>query len=620
MAKRKRPVSEIKRIRDPWNRAELVRERAELGGPNVAAALRVFLDDPANIVRGAAAECLVEVADPASLDALVACLEDDYYEVRRRAAFALAKLGDRRATDPLNRCLRRESDGYALAAVIEALGPLGDAASAGPLLARAERYPKRVEEALVEIGPAAVEGLVGGLDDGRRTVRVVAAKALARVADPRAAGPLWRVLKRRRDITLVTAAADGLEKVGWGGKRPSERAQQLVHIARHEWDVLVGQGERPLRRLAQALRHDERAIRCGAAQALGAIGDARVVPDLIRCFKRWKQRDPRTRLAVAAALGRLGDARAVEPLVDFVRSQRRQNQGATGEAEISALTEIGDAAALPPLVEVALDPEFRAHLRRAAADGLTTWNEPRTVEALCALLSDRDLSVRAVAAEGLERLQRVPEGADAQVALLVAGARWAELEARGRELMAALLAAFERETEPVQEVLAGVLGRVGDVRAAESVIDWLFARPTLCATASERTRWIDALSPLFADYAGVIVDAACYARKTTEVIRSDPGILEEAYHYDVAAGTAAVRRLCGNDAAVATNLLTKVAAKPDATVDGSFSENEWWGGVTSTTLSFAEQRALARAALESRSPAIYDPAAYTASGAWRRPD
>lgn len=71
--------------------------------------IRLLADDEA-VNRWKAAEMLGRIADPSSVDDLIAALWDDDERVRHKAAWALGRIGDRRAYAPLQRLYRMENE------------------------------------------------------------------------------------------------------------------------------------------------------------------------------------------------------------------------------------------------------------------------------------------------------------------------------------------------------------------------------------------------------------------------------------------------------------------------------------------------------------------------------
>ena len=82
--------------RDPATKLDLLTRLQELADPRVPALVARYLGDPDEGVRYAAVEALIKLADPATLDALVARLahpDEDSIRLRHRALAGLAGLG-----------------------------------------------------------------------------------------------------------------------------------------------------------------------------------------------------------------------------------------------------------------------------------------------------------------------------------------------------------------------------------------------------------------------------------------------------------------------------------------------------------------------------------------------
>ncbi len=98
-------------------------------------------------------------------------------------------------------------------------------------------------------------------------------------------------------------------------------------------------------------KSDESArLRCGAAQALGKIGDNRAIIPLMSILNN-REENYRLRLAVAESLGRLGDEYAVNPLIDIL-SDEREKSVYLKESAVKALGMLGDIRAISPLIDV----------------------------------------------------------------------------------------------------------------------------------------------------------------------------------------------------------------------------------------------------------------------------
>lgn len=149
-----------------------------------------------------------------------------------------------------------------------------------------KRKSYRAEDALVKIGPPAVELLIIALRSPKEEVAKAAAETLGRIKDARAVEPL---------------------------------------IA--------------------ALHDPRRLVRILAIEALGEIGDARAVDPLI---EKLSDPDERIKEEAAQALGSIGDARAAQPLLKAAWDEHSRLDEINRKA-IKALGQIGEPGVLPTL-------------------------------------------------------------------------------------------------------------------------------------------------------------------------------------------------------------------------------------------------------------------------------
>ena len=347
----------------------------------------------------------------------------------------VAKLEAKRDVDGLIKALGYQKNADIRRAAAAALGKIGDASAVRPLIAALNDSDNDARqaagEALVAIGPPAVEPLVSALEDWRADadMHIAAAWTLGQTGDSRAVEPLVAAL-HDRDKDVRQAAAEALVEIGQPAVEPlvaalhdrdkdvrraaAEAMQKLAvpvddgtlawyAVALENWTWAVHLGAAAVEPLISALQDSDEGVRQAAAEALGQIGDARAVEPLVAALK---DSDEGVRQAAAEGLGQIGDARAVEPLIaalgDSNRDMRRAAAGALGQ--------IGDARAVEPLVAALKESE--SYLRRAAAEGLGKIGDARAVEPLVAALKDSDEDVRQAAATVLAMLYRsgkVPE-------------------------------------------------------------------------------------------------------------------------------------------------------------------------------------------------------------------
>ncbi len=285
------------------------------------------------------------LVDARDAGALRTMLKDQDYHARMWAAHGLGRLRDAGAVDDLIAALQDGEDAVITCAAT-ALGEIGDP-KAAPALSRAmyfnptlkghfvQRHQEPAAEALVKLGPAAVEPLAeimrGKIDDLRQR----AAGVLGRIADPKAVPALVAALKEDLPLPLRLAvldalsriqdpgvvapmldvlssgskpaafkqwklAAKGLDKQGWQSNNDAIAA--AYWLAKDDLDRCVAVGAAAVPRLMAVLQDEDAVV--SAARCLGRIGDPRAVSAL---KDRLRHCDASyMREAVQAALAQLG--------------------------------------------------------------------------------------------------------------------------------------------------------------------------------------------------------------------------------------------------------------------------------------------------------------------------
>ena len=359
------------------------------------------------------------------------------------------------------------------------------------------RVREDAAEALVEIGPPAVEGLILGLGDIYADDR--AAAALGKIGDPRAVAPLVTALQNeylRRDAgeALARLGAPAIEPLIAALRDPDADVRKvatraLVEIGGPSFDPLfvalredrcadaaVALGEigdrRAVEPLIMALGAGNEAMSAAAAMALGKLKDALAVEPLIRALS---DRAGDVRANAAKALGEIGDRRAVEPLIAALHDQDRDVRFGA----VWALGEIGDARAVEPLIGALettrvrpLGHDFVAGGGRdrewmvpeAAADALGRIRDPRAVEPLITALAKSDRRVGAMSAWALGRIgdQRAIEPLIDALAVGQCEVYWAATAALGElgpRAVEPLASALRREDR--SRIAAGILAGIG---------------------------------------------------------------------------------------------------------------------------------------------------------------
>ena len=167
-----------------------------------------------------------------------------------------------------------------------ALGKLKDPRAAGPLvgaLGDIGSIQDAAAEALVQIGDPAVEPLIEAMTPGRSgsVTRKWATKALGRLRNPRALEVLVRALKDQ-SRRVRDEAAGALAKFGSQAVEPliAELADPRQEFRMRAVAALIKLGEPAIEPLIGALKSDDYVIASCAAKALGEIADPRAVDPL----------------------------------------------------------------------------------------------------------------------------------------------------------------------------------------------------------------------------------------------------------------------------------------------------------------------------------------------------
>ncbi|GAB4449831.1 MAG: hypothetical protein OHK0015_55130 [Chloroflexi bacterium OHK40] len=454
---------------------------AQVASPQLASAWTVarWLDDglvaqvsaqlaaPAAPTRRVAAAVLALIPDPLAREDLAHALGDLDAEVRHHAARALATLGDARAVPQLLAALRRTetavrrecalllgrlkaplvsrslasllaSDPVAdvRAAAATALGTCGDPSATAPLIAvlldNHARVRAAAAAALGTIGDTTALGpLIDTLTHDMLPVAGATARALARFGDP-ALQPLIALL--RADTATAARAALALGYLGDPRALPAltdllDEASEPLAPALH--DALRALGDPALSALVSALSAPSKAMRRGAAEALGAIGDQRATPHLIHSLSDADEAvanaatvalvalgpdvaeplaqllvrgDPVASRRAALVLGRLGE-RGMGQLDRAIHHQRAMVRaaGAAGIAQAAATGDAGLRRRAAALLSVALY-DVDAGVRSEAVRGLGLLGDERAIPQLITALGARDDEVARMAVESLGQL------------------------------------------------------------------------------------------------------------------------------------------------------------------------------------------------------------------------
>ncbi|MGZ6266881.1 MAG: HEAT repeat domain-containing protein, partial [Candidatus Limnocylindrales bacterium] len=173
------PLCACLKVEDAGLRQTAARALGEICDARAIGPLIDFLGDSSELMRGAVAEALAKIGEPA-VKPLLAALGDADALVRRAATEALWQIGEP-AVEPLVAVLGDANVLVRRAATV-ALGRTGDSRAVNPLIAclgDAERTVRQsAAEALCELGPLAVQPLCDSLNGNDERLRMQAAKVL----------------------------------------------------------------------------------------------------------------------------------------------------------------------------------------------------------------------------------------------------------------------------------------------------------------------------------------------------------------------------------------------------------------------------------------------------------
>ncbi len=416
--------------RDPGGavRYRAVRAIGRVGLPEGGPALAAALADPEPDVRAAAAFGLGLLGDPAAVELLIAALEDPSPTVQARAADAVARLPAPEAAGAVEAMV---------AAHVTVAYDVDPDEMGHPLGPRVEAFRSGVR-ALAALGDFDALAATVLTESGDPVLWWwPVADALARVGDPRAAGPL-RTLVGVGGADGVATAARGLGALGDASAVPA-----LVELLDRD-------------------RRDPRVV-LSAVQALGAIGDAGAAPGL-RALLRTPDLDPSLLIALVDALGAVGAPETGGIAVELLGHREPAVRGAalTTLAGFDPDTFLLLLSGLPP------DPHWqvRADLARALARA----DPGAAAYRLSLLLDDEDRRVVPAVLRAL-----------------------AEVRAPG--LGAVLLNHLSDGNAAVRGAAARLLGGAGDGRAVEFLAG-AYRDGSNAAAPAVRAAAVDALARL----------------------------------------------------------------------------------------------------------------------------
>lgn len=395
-----------------------------------------------------------------------------------------------------------------------------------------EEIEKRLTSADVEVRISALNALVGlpsvtvidyaiaALGDDQWRVRKTAVAILLEGVDRnRIIHQLIDRLSREKNIGMRNAAVEVFVQFGKSAVDPL-----LFSLSRTDDDVkkliVDTLGEIKDRKAAPALvallsdRNEN--VAASAVEALGKLGDPETLPPLLEILSRD---NPLLVFSAIKALEQLGDPRAVEPLIEIL------NKSSYKRGALESLRLIGDMRSVAPLiVELqsgsksikcsALKAIAGVESRQSEADQAVIHRRLREIyqepfySFFLEAVHDSDPALRRAAIRALGWVAEA-RSIPVLIPLITSDCRdevFSTLVAIGKEKIDPLLSDLSSEEDCVREVIASVLGKIGNAKALPTLQKLLqdpngHVRQTAAAALGEirDSRAIPALLAMLAD-------------------------------------------------------------------------------------------------------------------------
>jgi len=453
-----------------------------IGAEHATALLVKGLSDKAPEVRARSAEILGQLASPASVRPLLAALCDENEEARAAAAEALGLLtvGDETGDDHAR------------------------------VFKPAAGHPLAIEENVKSLQACgAVEALIGALSDKSDLLKRLAAQALGRIRDPRAAEPLRTALLKTSEQNVRDAIANALKVIGEGhrlldnlnDKDVGVRAKAAAALGTIQHTAAIGpltallddanievrraavkalgqlKAASAADRMISLLDDNDNAIADFAAESLMQMGCVGRAVDIQ--LRRIKDADAKVRTLAVRALGNLHDGSSATALLSAISDPAPGVRAAAVDA--MSLLQVSDVLSSPQIAQAMAKTlsalkDSDASVRAEAAQTLGFLQVDQAAGQLIAALSDKDAAVRAAAADALGCLH-APQATEPLLASLKdkdAAVRAAAAQSLGylnaTKALKSLHLLLTDDDGSVRFSAAHALGKIKDPRSVEPLI------------------------------------------------------------------------------------------------------------------------------------------------------
>lgn len=361
----KDPKTWIKKLRDPKEANEAVRQLKKLGDPIAVEPLcKLYKDYPSpNILQA-----IISFKDKKSIPTLIEALDftEDKYHNASLAASALAKMKAVEAVPALIKALKKplaikSRANKAKVAAIEALRKIGDKKAVPALIDVADGSPSKQDFFL-----------------NKRAI-----VALGALGDPEAVPVLVRGLFMASTIQGTSYPMARVALVKIGGKAASKALLEAME----------GKDKR-LNLMAKELEFRPGVILNKTAILLGDLRAKDAVPMLLEMFKKADLKE--TKIAgVIEAMGKIGDTRVVDPLLKALKDKKANYK--IRMQICNALTVLGDKKALPVLLNIAEKGFIDGGFYNLREGGAMAWGRlvgaeaEQGIKVMDAILADKEV-------------------------------------------------------------------------------------------------------------------------------------------------------------------------------------------------------------------------------------
>ena len=352
-----------------------------------------LLSDPEGRVRRRAALAVGRVGLVDGVEPLIPLLADADVEVRQMAAFALGLIGHASARAALIKALD-DPEPIVQGRAAEALGSIGNKADADAVSGIVRRHT--AAGALNAIDPDDVTYPLSGPAEAARLaiyalVRLGSYEALAAAVLDGSGQPVsrwWPVAYALGRINDPRAAPSLLTLLRTPGRYTAAFA------ARGLAALKAPQASAALRQIVEDRGRMHPAVVLQAVRGLAAVGDATVIPVLVKIVAD-RTVDPNLRLEAAGSIGALATPNTAELLIELLG----EPVPGIRAAALRALARVDPDVFIATLA--GLEPDQNWTVRVAEAAALGTLPAERSQTRLMTLLEDKDQRVVPAAIEGL---------------------------------------------------------------------------------------------------------------------------------------------------------------------------------------------------------------------------